>query len=1018
TTTSTPSGLQVKRTLDATDFDTISNSDEIGETSHSQKSCANTVKYFLICKCYVIILLLNTRDELLDLLKSANEGKALLAAYQEKGLLDSIGRRRLCNLIINKELRDDVNKRVPLSRLHELAYQITTVFNKECSAVYFIRYLSYGPGLKRAAKGKLLDCLNNRRRDYRKSGIINVSHRSSTTSSSLSLTTDICSGLQQFATNINPQIDVEENLKWLRNSSDPWKLVEENWDKTVHVRLNKIASKQGQSIVEYMTEFPALKNQLILKDFEVAFPSSCDKLYQNFPLYKKRIFELAVDKIKKSKELAINELLNYYVQFDVVDKEETSNIAALLCLLFIIGVNSTRIKKSKTLWRPSKLESRDGFITHVKSDAEILETITRRREKLASFEQTLQPFIIIVGPVINDISSYLVIVDNTYYRLNTIISAVDCYFKIILTLNAKYPSESELICINTLFTHFNFQHSYNTFDTFYCAEQGCLRSFNLKNSFRKHLQKHILDEKPHTSTPLTELRNNFPSDRIINIDNNYCNDISSESQVTANKIIDSAEILNKSIANFIASLYANPIIPRNVIQIVIDGVGQIFSEGLVIFIKNYVEQLTNKNKIPENCYSVFIDIENIIENAFICFKTEHKRFRYFAESESYIEPKEIIIGQRLNKSLKKGLSVLEPINCTEQFIPLRKVLKNFFSLDNILAETLEYLASLMDNKSVLGNFVQGTFWQSKIKKFEGKTVLPLFSYFDDFESGNVLGSHSGVHKVGAVYVSVPCIPLHRTSVLSNIFLALLFHSSDRVEFGNNVIFNPLINELNFLQETGIQIDTSVFKGTLYFDLGLIIGDNLGIHSIIGFTESFSSNYSCRICTINKNDLKFQCYEDESLLRSIDQYYMHLEVNNLSVTGIKEKCVWLDVKNFNLFDLVGVDLMHDILEGCAKYIMGFILSYYIKDLKLFSLQVLNDRLFAFDFGPEKNKPCAISMDHINVGNVKQFASEMLILVKYFGLIIGDLIPIYEPVWILYITLRKVLDIVLSPALEED
>jgi len=63
--------------------------------------------------------------------------------------------------------------------------------------------------------------------------------------------------------------------------------------------------------------------------------------------------------------------------------------------------------------------------------------------------------------------------------------------------------------------------------------------------------------------------------------------------------------LNKSIANFIASLYANPIIPRNVIQIVIDGVGQIFSEGLVIFNKNYVEQLTNKNKIPENCYSVF-----------------------------------------------------------------------------------------------------------------------------------------------------------------------------------------------------------------------------------------------------------------------------------------------------------------------------------------------------------------------------------------------------------------------------
>lgn len=266
-------------------------------------------------------------------------------------------------------------------------------------------------------------------------------------------------------------------------------------------------------------------------------------------------------------------------------------------------------------------------------------------------------------------------------------------------------------------------------------------------------------------------------------------------------------------------------------------------------------------------------------------------------------------------------------------------------------------------------------------------------YFDDFECGNVLGSHSGVHKLGAVYVSIPCIPQHRTSVLGNIFLALLFHSSDRVEFGNNIIFNPFINEINYLQETGIEIDTPVFTGILYFDLGLIIGDNLGIHSIIGFTESFSSNYSCRICTIKKNDLKYQCYEDESLLRSIDQYYMHLEENNQSTTGVKQKCVWLDVKNFNLFDQVGVDLMHDILEGCAKYI-SWVLLYlcinYVKDLKLFSLQVLNDRLLAFDFGPEKNKPSTINMDHINVGNVKQSASEMLIIVRYFGLIIGDFV----------------------------
>jgi len=49
-----------------------------------------------------------------------------------------------------------------------------------------------------------------------------------------------------------------------------------------------------------------------------------------------------------------------------------------------------------------KTKVRDSFITHVQSDAEVQETITRRREKLLVFGQTLQPFIIIVNPNLNN----------------------------------------------------------------------------------------------------------------------------------------------------------------------------------------------------------------------------------------------------------------------------------------------------------------------------------------------------------------------------------------------------------------------------------------------------------------------------------------------------------------------------------------------------------------------------------------------------------------------------------------
>lgn len=196
------------------------------------------------------------------MLKTSNEGNSLLASYQKSGVLDSIGRRRLCSLIINNELSADVNARISSFRLQELAYQITLVFNKERTPTYFIPYLSYGPGLKRAAKGKLFDCLNNRKREFRKSGIIRSSRRNSTTSSSSGRASPavlLPETLQHSLENQEEEATVEESLNWLRNSSEPWTLVEQHWLLTALTRLKVQLSKDGQSIASYMAEYPALK---------------------------------------------------------------------------------------------------------------------------------------------------------------------------------------------------------------------------------------------------------------------------------------------------------------------------------------------------------------------------------------------------------------------------------------------------------------------------------------------------------------------------------------------------------------------------------------------------------------------------------------------------------------------------------------------------------------------------------------------------------------------------------------
>lgn len=45
---------------------------------------------------------------------------------------------------------------------------------------------------------------------------------------------------------------------------------------------------------------------------------------------------------------------------------------------------------------------------------------------------------------------------------------------------------------------------------------------------------------------------------------------------------------------------------------------------------------------------------------------------------------------------------------------------------------------LQNNNDILSNFVQGSLWKRKVKNMEGKEVLPLFLFFNDYETGNAL----------------------------------------------------------------------------------------------------------------------------------------------------------------------------------------------------------------------------------------------------------------------------------------
>ena len=186
---------------------------------------------------------------------------------------------------------------------------------------------------------------------------------------------------------------------------------------------------------------------------------------------------------------------------------------------------------------------------------------------------------------------------------------------------------------------------------------------------------------------------------------------------------------------------------------------------------------------------------------------------------------------------------------------------------------------------------------------------------------------------------------------------------------------------------------------------------MGVHKICGLVESFSANYTCRICKVKKECLRSQTIEVESLLRAIHDYEDDLE-GNVSNTGINDYCIWNDLPSFHIFTNTYLDLMHDFWEGVCPYDLSGIILHYIRN-KFFTLEDINDRILGFNYGSIKqNKVPFLKKDKLKNGKLGFSASETKTFVKYLGLMIGDLIPVNDEHWNLLIYLQKINDLLSS------
>ncbi|XP_016663981.2 uncharacterized protein LOC107885069, partial [Acyrthosiphon pisum] len=292
-------------------------------------------------------------------------------------------------------------------------------------------------------------------------------------------------------------------------------------------------------------------------------------------------------------------------------------------------------------------------------------------------------------------------------------------------------------------------------------------------------------------------------------------------------------------------------------------------------------------------------------------------------------------------------------------------------------------------------------------------VQPISLNSEVFESNNV-GSLHEASTTGTDAENIDFESLVYKNAINLLSKCMMLAHNQELLNDNSGIIHSFIQKINDLESSGVEVtvDNKLFK--VYFNLALVVGDNLGLHSILGFSESFISNYPCRFCRSSKEECHKMLFKINDKLRTIDNYATDVDVENVSLTGIKELCIWNSIESFHVVNNLSVDLMHDLLEGVCNYDMSGILRSFILDSKYFSVETLNSKIQLFDYGPIeiRNRPPLISEQALKSTKsmaCKMSAAEMWCFIRYFGLIVGDMVPIGSEFFHLYILLKQIVDL---------
>ncbi|KAE8743405.1 hypothetical protein FOCC_FOCC011010 [Frankliniella occidentalis] len=835
---------------------------------------------------------------------------------------------------------------------------------------------------------------------------------------------------------------------WLKNSDKPWTVVLQKWRTTAPIRFREFLAVDSDpnSVNIYINEWKILKHksgyELLLEDFKCLYPDVASNLFIKWELFVRRNIAIGKKDVSKS-DVKGNQILQ-----ELANEALSPNSQAVLLLALLPSIRANqRVKVNGSQVKVSESECRDSYLLHVKNANDLPLAIRNRREEFSqSVKPGGQPLICAIGPSLADVRSVHVNVANLDWVATSALCAIDICFKSFFALSIPYPKESEhvwstiqravydiktpsdkdmnfchswikaLKChlcllwepsIDDLLSHLQVRHTITVWSTIVCAQEGDGIGNNLFNN----------GNDLNNDGDDYEFLNDGNNDDFNGDDNVLDDNLNAPEVLTLESFVSA---VYKNAEMFSAYLYSIPTLNRKNVELIIAGFSDFLGFGIVKVLKQrvvaFIDACTCENINPNDIFDIK-GMFDVIENPFEHLSSEFKRISTVSDTGKFIRPDSYVLNYE-NRFVRDDLDVeLSQKPVTVQVVPLRKSIKVFLEIPGMYQCMLDHVNAMNVQSEIVKDFLQGELWQETLLRFEGKTVYPLFLHFDDYEPDNVLGSHAGDNELGAVYASIASLPSELRSGVLNMFLVSLFKSNDRKSSGNLITFQSIIEELKYLEEEGIVLDLPSGKVRIYFVLCLIVADNKGHNSIHGFVESFSASFYCRICRIHKDVAAHTLSALPALRRTRANYEIDVAANNYRETGVKEECAFNHVQSYDVCTNIFVDLLHDISEGCLRYGFGAILLEFIHNRGYFDVQTFHERIDGFNYGPAEfgNKPpkSHITLDRIRNNNVVLSASEAVCLARYFGEMIGDLVPADNLAWQYYIVVREIVEIVTAP-----